>query len=140
MSTDPGAGPASLPQRSARRAWRVTAFAARFLVRFLRANVAVAREVLTPGQQVAPAVVVIAVHSRTPFEVATFMSLIALTPGTLPIELDRERRLLTVHGMHAGDPDAFRAELHELEDQMLAALRPVTPRPDARVPDDDRRS
>ncbi|MCZ2806567.1 Na+/H+ antiporter subunit E [Modestobacter sp. VKM Ac-2983] len=140
MSADPGSGPTSLPQRSAHRVWRITAFAARFLVRFLRANVAVAREVLTPGLQVAPAVVVIAVQSRTPFEVATFMSLIALTPGTLPVELDRERRLLTVHGMHAGDPDAFRTELCELEDQLLTALRPVTPRPGDRVPDDERRS
>ncbi|MCZ2812424.1 MULTISPECIES: Na+/H+ antiporter subunit E [unclassified Modestobacter] len=140
MSADPGAGPASLLQRGALRAWRVTAFAGQFLLRFLRANLAVAREVLTPGLQVAPAVVVIPVRSRTPFEVASFMSLIALTPGTLPIELDRERRLLTVHGMHAGDPDAFRAELSDLEDQMLTAWRPVTEQPEDRAPDDDRRS
>lgn len=123
----------SLPRRALVRGKRVAAFVGAYLVHFLRSNYAVAKEILTPGSGLAPAVVTVPLHSRTPAEIATYMSLVNLSPGTMTLALSEDRAHLAVHGMHAGDPDAFRAELRDLEEQLLAAWRPVAPRSDNRL-------
>lgn len=113
------------PDRALRRGRRMAAFAGAYLLRFLRANYDVAREIVTPGEQLAPAIVEVPLRSRTPFEIASFMSLVSLTPGTVALALSEDRTTLAVHGMHAEDPEHFRADLCALEAQMLAAWRPV---------------
>ncbi|UOY02588.1 Na+/H+ antiporter subunit E [Blastococcus sp. PRF04-17] len=116
-------------QRVLVRARRVLAFAGTYAVHFLRANYTVAKEIVTPGDGLAPAIVTVPLRSRTRAETAAFMSLISLSPGTMVLAVSDDRTHLVVHGMHATDPDALRAELGELEEQLLRAWRPVVPRP-----------
>ncbi len=118
---------------------RVVVFCGWYLVLFLRANVEVARCILVPRSRLAPAVVVIGLGSRTPTEMAAFAGLVTLTPGTMALAMDADLRRLTVHGMHVPDLEAFRADLGELEDRMLGAMR--SNRRERRVRDDqaDRR-
>ncbi|SFO47261.1 multicomponent Na+:H+ antiporter subunit E [Geodermatophilus obscurus] len=123
--------PSTAPRRALARSRRIAAFSAAYLLRFLRANYEVAREVVTPGNGLAPAVVEVPLLSGSPFEIASFTSLVTLTPGTMALELSDDRSRLTVHGMHVADPEAFRADLRELEERMLRAWRPVTSRHDA---------
>ncbi len=121
--SDPNAS--SALSRALLRTRRISAFTGAYLLRFLRANYHVAREIVTPGDGLAPAIVEVPLRSRTPFEIASYMSLVSLTPGTVALALSEDRSRLAVHGMHAGDPEHFRADLSDLEEQMLAAWRPV---------------
>jgi multicomponent Na+:H+ antiporter subunit E len=89
---------------------------------FLRANLTVAREIVTPGSGLAPAIVALPLRSETTLEVA---SIAHLTPGTFVPEVHVNPTALFVHGMHAPDPDLFRAELIDLENRLLAGLRPT---------------
>lgn len=114
-----------LPRRALLRGRRIADFAAAYTLRFLRANYEVAREIVTPGHGLAPAVVELPLRARTRFEVASYASLVTLTPGTMVLTISEDRSRLTVHGMHAGDLDAFRADLRALEEQMLSAWRPL---------------
>lgn len=95
-------------------------FAAVYLGRFLAANVRVAGQVLRPRLALAPVVVTYELRCRTDAEVASFIALVGLTPGTLV--MDRADRVITVHAMH-GDVAGERAALRDLEDRMLAAWR-----------------
>lgn len=92
---------------------------------FVVANAQVVREVVTPGSGLAPAVLRVPLRSRTPFELATLTALVGLTPGTVVLDLDDDETgpSMTVHAMHAHDPQAERAALHRLEDRLLAVLR-----------------
>lgn len=111
-------------RRAARRGSRAIAFLGYFSLLFLRANLKVAWEIITPGSGLAPAVVWLPLHSRTPLEITSLAHLITLTPGTLVLEAAAAPPALLVHGMHAADPGAFRAELADLETRLLAVLRP----------------
>ncbi|UOX99959.1 Na+/H+ antiporter subunit E [Blastococcus sp. PRF04-17] len=112
------------PDRAGRsRATRIAVFCGSYLLRFLRANLDVARVIVARRPRLAPAVVEIELRSRTPAEIATLMGLITLTPGTMALDLAADRSRLTVHGMQAPDLAAFRADLGVLEEQMLGAMR-----------------
>lgn len=116
---------AGLPRRTALRAYRIAAFAGHFAVRFLKSNVVIAWEILTPRSRLAPVIVELPLRCRTSPEISTFANLISLTPGTLTLEIVTDPPALYVHGTHAAEPEEFLDELRDLEDRLLAAWRPV---------------
>ncbi|GHE13949.1 Na+/H+ antiporter subunit E [Klenkia taihuensis] len=98
----------------------LAAFAAWYLRQFLVANVVVAGHVLRPRLAHRPVVVRYELRSRTDGEVASFIALVSLTPGTLVV--DRSTGVVTVHAVHARDSAQELADLRELEERMLAAF------------------
>lgn len=106
-------------------------FLAVYAKEFVVANAQVVREVVTPGSGVRPAVLRVPLRSRTDAEVATFVALVGLTPGTAVLEVERtgtaddgsRRAELVVHAMDAPDLDAQRRDLQRLEGLLLAAWR-----------------
>ncbi|MEI4272472.1 Na+/H+ antiporter subunit E [Klenkia sp. LSe6-5] len=98
----------------------VVAFAAWYAGQFLVANVRVAGHVLRPRLAHRPVVVRHELRGRTDVEVASFIALVSLTPGTLVV--DRADQVVTVHAVHAEDCDHELADLRELEDRLLAAF------------------
>ncbi len=112
---------------------RLLAFLVWFSGQIVRANLRVARQALTPGLDIDPAIVRVPTRTRTTLELVTFANCITLTPGTITLEADEAERVLYVHGMFATDRAAFLADLAALEDRILRALRP---RPD--LPEGDR--
>ncbi|WP_164519482.1 Na+/H+ antiporter subunit E [Nocardioides ferulae] len=105
------------------RAVRLAVLAVAYGWRFLKANAQVAATVLTGRPRLAPVLVVVRLRCRTPAEVAAYMGLITLTPGTMAVSLTPDRTRLLVHGMHAPDVASFRADLAHLEEQLLRAMR-----------------
>lgn len=109
------------------RCYRLLAFAVYYAGVLVKANLAVAREVVMPGSRLAPGVVTVPLRSRGQFEIAGISNLISLTPGTLTVGVCDDPPTLVVHGMHAADREKFRAELIDLEHRMLAAVGRLEP-------------
>lgn len=112
-------------RRAAVRATRIAGFLAWFAGRLVQANLIVAREIVTPGLGLQPAVVRVPLRARTDTEVALLTLFVTLTPGTLTLAVRRDPRVMWVHGMYAADATAFRRTVAELEGRLLAAVRPV---------------
>src|SRR3546814_18985052 len=90
---------------------------------YLKANVQVAATILTGRPRLAPALVEVRLRCRTDAEVAAYMGLINLTPGTMAVSLSPDSTRLIVHGMHASDTTAFRADLARPDEDLLDAVR-----------------
>ncbi|MFV2019776.1 Na+/H+ antiporter subunit E [Micromonospora sp. LOL_023] len=123
-----------LPERAVRRIARVVRFVAYFGFRLVVANLVVAREIVTPGSGLSPGIVEFRLRTRTRTEVVLMALAVGLTPGTLTVAIRQQPPTLFVHGMHAEDPQTFRAELARLQDRLLPAVRPVDLRPDGEPP------
>lgn len=113
-------------------ALRRVADAVLFLLVFLRelvvANAVVAWEVLTPGRGLRPGVARVPLAARTPGELTLLADALALTPGTLPLEVREpgprgEPAVIYVHGLHVADADEFRRRVQRLERRLLDAMR-----------------
>jgi len=101
----------------------------RFLGFYLRemaiANIKVAAEVITPWTISRPAILAVPLDARTDLEITLFANLLALTPGTLAIDLSPDRRTLYVHALFVDDPDAYKKHLkRDLERRVLELVRP----------------
>ncbi|NES12810.1 MULTISPECIES: Na+/H+ antiporter subunit E [Micromonospora] len=114
-----------LSLRIVRRAARILRFIGYFAVQLVQANLVVVREILTPGSGLCPAIVRIPLQARTDHEIVWMVLCVGLTPGTLPLAIDRSAPALYVHGMHARDLADFSRRLAALEGRLLSAMRPA---------------
>lgn len=95
----------------------------RFLVEVVRANLRVAYEVATPGFRMQPAIMAVHTRARGPVELVLLANAVSLTPGTLTLEVDEQRRVLYVHTLYAPSREEFVAGIVRLEDILLDATR-----------------
>jgi multicomponent K+:H+ antiporter subunit E len=104
------------------RSGRVLPFVARIAWDMLVANWAVARRVVGPVAALHPAFVEVPLDLRDPFAATLLGSIVSLTPGTVSIDVDRERWVLQVHALDAPDPDAL---VREIKQRYEAPLKEI---------------
>jgi multicomponent K+:H+ antiporter subunit E len=75
------------------------------------ANITVARQVLGPLDRIRPGFVEVPLDLADPFVATMLGGIVTLTPGTVSIDIDMERRILHVHALDVPDPDALIAEI-----------------------------
>lgn len=106
------------------KVWQVFWFLLYFIKELIKANLQVAYDVITPTHYSKPGTVAIPLDAKTDFEITLLANLITLTPGTLSLDVSKDRRVLYIHAMFIDTPDAIRKEVKEgLEKRMLEVLR-----------------
>jgi multicomponent Na+:H+ antiporter subunit E len=101
------------------RVWRLLSFTVYFMTILFKANLQVAREVITPGLGMSPRIIAYPVAGMTDGQITTFSNALTLTPGTLTTDVAEDGRTLYIHCMYAEDRDRAVAELDELRDRIM---------------------
>ena len=100
--------------------------AMRFLLHFayklVEANIILAWEVATPGNRIREGVVAVPLHMSSRGVATTVANAISLTPGTLSLEVNMDRRMIYVHVLHLHDLEKVRSDLHRFEELALRAF------------------
>ena len=86
------------------------------------ANFQVARLVLSPLHRLHPRIVVVPLDVTEPLVASLLAMTVTLTPGTVSVELDLERRRLTVHALSAADPATL---IHDIKTRYEARLQEI---------------
>jgi multicomponent Na+:H+ antiporter subunit E len=82
-----------------------------FLYELVRANLRVAREVLTPRNTMRPGIVAVPLDLTSNLQITVLANLITLTPGTLSLDVSDDRQVIYVHAMFIDEPDQFRRDI-----------------------------
>lgn len=97
----------------ARRSQKLINLVLFFLAELIRANLRVAREIVTPREHMRPGIVAIPLSTRTDAQTTLLANLITLTPGSLSIDVSADGKVLYVHAMYIGDVEEFRRMVKE---------------------------
>ena len=71
-----------------------------------------------------PGIVVVPIGDRSPRGVAVTGLLIGLSPGTVLLDVDEQRRVMLFHVIDASDPDAVRAQIDGFYDRYQQRVFP----------------
>jgi multisubunit Na+/H+ antiporter MnhE subunit len=85
-------------------------------------NVVLARQVLARHPQIATGVVRVPLAGCSDEVVTVIASLVAMTPGTMPIEVEQRPTVMYVHVLNLDDPDEVRRTIWRLRDQVVATF------------------
>lgn len=115
-----------LSEHSFHRSRQIGSLVLFYLKELLTASLRVAYEVLTPQDHMRPAVVAIPLEAETDFEITLLANFITLTPGTLSIDISKDRKTLYVHEVYvkAGDTEKVKRQIKEgFEKKILRITR-----------------
>jgi multicomponent Na+:H+ antiporter subunit E len=104
-----GVMPSTLTARTAHAA----SLAGYFARELVLANVRVAIDVLRPRTTIRPAMLAIPLDVTSDGEILLLSMLINITPGSVTIDVSKDRRTLYVHVMHMTSAEASRREIKE---------------------------
>jgi multicomponent Na+:H+ antiporter subunit E len=103
---------------------QIISFTAFYLWELVRSNLRVAADVLSPIDKLQPRIIALPLTAHSPSEIVLLSLLIALTPGTLVLDVSNDRRVMYIHVLHAADPEMAEREIKDgLERRLLALMR-----------------
>jgi multicomponent Na+:H+ antiporter subunit E len=95
--------------------YRLVEFALIYIWKVLQSNVYVAIKVISPSINISPAIVEIPVYLQKKASILLFFNLITMTPGTLSMDLGKNRKSIFVHTMDLNSEEKFKHDLLMLE-------------------------
>jgi multicomponent Na+:H+ antiporter subunit E len=105
--------------------WGALRLLATVLSSLVVSSAQVVRAVVRPTpDRIHAEVIPVGLDTRSPLVAAIVANSITLTPGTMTVDLDPDTFELQVHVLGRVDHDEFRAEVHELERRVVAAVGP----------------
>jgi multicomponent Na+:H+ antiporter subunit E len=90
---------------------QVVVFIIFFLWELLIANLRVTYHILSPLHKMRPGVVAIPLDVTRDVEIMLLANLITLTPGTLSLDVSKDRRTLYIHTIAVDDLEAFKQSI-----------------------------
>ncbi|HZH54402.1 MAG TPA: Na+/H+ antiporter subunit E [Sphingobacteriaceae bacterium] len=95
-----------------------------FIYEMIKSNLQVAYDVMTPKFFMQPGIIEYPIDAKTDFEINALAAVIALTPGTLYIDVSEDRSVIYIHVMYLRDKEKFiRQFKNGSERRLLEILR-----------------
>ncbi len=99
-------------------------FAVLYIAELIKANILIAREILSAKPKIRPGIIKVELDARTDQEILALTNLISMTPGSLTIDISEDKRYLFIHEMYLEDVDKTKQQLKEkLENRILKITR-----------------
>jgi len=105
---------------------RLVSLAVAVSVDVVRSNIQVALLILGPARRIRSTFIEVPVDLEDPLAVAVLAGIVTMTPGTLSAGLSADRRTLTIHCLHAPDPQAVVAAIKARYERPLAEIFPCS--------------
>jgi multicomponent Na+:H+ antiporter subunit E len=95
-----------------------------FLWEIVLANLRVAYDVLTPRHHMRPGIIALPLDVISDVEITLLANLIALTPGSLSLDVSADHKVLYIHAMYIDDVEALQRRIKSsLERRVLEVTR-----------------
>ncbi|MGL4583773.1 MAG: Na+/H+ antiporter subunit E [Flavobacterium sp.] len=103
---------------------KILIFILYFLYDMMEANLRVAIDVMTPKYHTTPGIIKYHLDAKTDFEITMLTNIIALTPGTMVIDIAEDKSYVYIHTMYLTDKKKFIKNLKKrTETKLLEILR-----------------
>lgn len=96
-----------------------------FPYELVKSNIQVAIAVLTPQKSLKPGIVAVPIDLKTDWGIVLLANSITLTPGTITLDISKDKKIIYVHCIALEDPqsfvktikDTFESKIRNLEGQ-----------------------
>lgn len=107
-----------------KRTYRLIVFLLFYLKEMVKANLQLARDILSPRMRIHPGIVKVHIHAKSDTQTLALFSLITMTPGSLCLDVSDDHRSIYVHGLYVKNHDEFEQEIVEgIEKQMMEVFK-----------------
>lgn len=101
-----------------RKMYRLVLFVLFYMQKFIKANLSVAYDVLTPKHLMKPGIIEVPLEVKSDLEILILNNLVTMTPGTICIDIDDEKSTMYVHAMYIENRESMLEEVKALENKI----------------------
>ncbi|SEH56605.1 multicomponent Na+:H+ antiporter subunit E [Paenimyroides aquimaris] len=103
---------------------KIFAFILLFFYDLMKANYEVTKDVITPNYNMKPGIIKYEMEAKTDFEITMLANMIALTPGTVVVDLSKNKKFMYIHVMYLTNKEEFIERLSSrIERKLLEIIR-----------------
>nr|WP_297306341.1 Na+/H+ antiporter subunit E [uncultured Flavobacterium sp.] len=103
---------------------KIITFIFYFMYDMILANLEVTLDVITPNYNMKPGIIKFEMDAKTDFEITMLANMVALTPGTLVIDVSKDKKYMYIHAMYLKDIERFKKNLKlRVEKKLLEIIR-----------------
>jgi len=88
-----------------------------FLYELIKANLEVVRIVLSPELKMTPGIIAYPLEVKTDAGITLLANSITLTPGTLSVDISKDRKTLYIHALHMENAQELKQSIHDSLEQ-----------------------
>ena len=88
------------------RVWKGLTLILFFLKEIIISNIRVTWEVITPGHGMTPGVIAVPLDIESELGITLLANMITMTPGTLSLDVSKDKKILYVHSMYIDNKDS----------------------------------
>ena len=97
-----------------KRIYYIMLFPFYYLFKLVKANLYLAWDILTPKMMINPGSTRIRLEIKSDFGLLLLSNLVSMTPGTLSLDIDQERKFLDVHLLYMDQRQATEQEVRDI--------------------------
>src|SRR5690606_7084264 len=103
---------------------KIFAFILLFFYDLMKANYEVTKDVITPNYNMKPGIIKYEMEAKTDFEITVLANMIALTPGTVVVDLSKNKKFMYIHVMYLTNKEEYIERLsNRIERKLLEIIR-----------------
>jgi len=89
-----------------------------YILKLVQSNIYIAYDILTPQQKSSPVIVEVPLQIQSDFSLLVFTNLITMTPGTLTLDIDDDKKNVLVHVLYSKSKEAAMYEIDRLQQKI----------------------
>jgi multicomponent Na+:H+ antiporter subunit E len=89
-----------------------------FLMKLVQANFYIAYDILTPKMHTKPAFMEIPLKLKTEMGMLLFSNLLSMTPGTLSMDISRDKKKVLVHVLYYSSDELMQKDFDGIQDKI----------------------
>lgn len=103
-----------------RKAWLFFVFLLFYLKEMVKANLQLARDILSPTMRLQPGIVKVHTNAKNGRQTLALFNLVTMTPGSLCLDVNDDHSCIYIHGLYVKSHDEFEKEIIDgIEKKML---------------------
>lgn len=101
--------------RGVKKIYLIIAFMMFYLKKVIQANVFIAYDILTPNLSTNPVLIWIPIKVETDFGILLLSNLVTMTPGTLSVEVAKDKKRMLVHSLYHKTDEKLISEISDMQ-------------------------
>lgn len=93
-------------------------FVGYYLFKLVQANLFIAYDILTPKMHINPAFMKVPVNLKTDAGLLLFSNLLSMTPGTLSIDVSKDKKTLLVHVLYYSSEELMQKDFNGMQNKI----------------------
>jgi multicomponent Na+:H+ antiporter subunit E len=102
--------------------YRSILFVIFFVAKLIQSNIIIAWDIITPGKQANPGTFWVPVRLKSNFGLLLLCNLTSMTPGTLSIDYDKNKKILLVHHLYSNEKHNVEKDIEVMQSKIEMIL------------------